>query len=133
MKSQSLVSPLKSLGKHYDRELQKLAGSRKFGSKEQHPGWVSTCGSTLWIGSQLCLVASTGINVHASYSLCSSHSETRNHLLLSCDYIIDVWHLVLYRFHGLQVMFLLWSELLFLNSTLNKSIFFDPSQNSCSY
>ncbi|XP_024013326.1 uncharacterized protein LOC112087613 [Eutrema salsugineum] len=44
--------------------------------------------------------------------VCSNREETRDHLLLTCDFSVDIWKLVLVRLGPSQHMFRSWAELL---------------------
>lgn len=57
-------------------------------------------------------LASWGIPVSPNCILCSSHVETRDHLLLSCDYSLVIWKEVLSRCQSTHVRFTNWAELL---------------------
>lgn len=57
-------------------------------------------------------LAAWGMTISPSCPFCSAHDETRDHLLLTCDYSQDVWREVLTRCHSPVVQLVSWSELL---------------------
>lgn len=64
-----------------------------------------------------CVSLLTNVNIFASSilnqtssCLCSWNPQTRDHLLLSCDYSSDIWVLVFSRISGPLEMFVNWSE-----------------------
>lgn len=57
-------------------------------------------------------LASWGMPVIITCPLCSRSSESRDHLLLSCEYSVEVWREVFLRCRPPQTMFTNWAELL---------------------
>lgn len=57
-------------------------------------------------------LATWGMTVSPACPFCSTHDETRDHLLLTCEYNIDIWREVLSRCLPPSTMFTSWSELL---------------------
>ncbi|XP_056850889.1 uncharacterized protein LOC108825053 [Raphanus sativus] len=57
-------------------------------------------------------LASWGFQITATCCLCSRHDETRDHLLIQCEFSLDVWLQVSLRFNHPNVRFHNWSELL---------------------
>ncbi|KAG7533165.1 Reverse transcriptase zinc-binding domain [Arabidopsis thaliana x Arabidopsis arenosa] len=57
-------------------------------------------------------LARWGMNIDTICSLCSSHHEDRDHLLITCDFALFLWNAVITRLHLPRVEFTTWSELL---------------------
>lgn len=57
-------------------------------------------------------LADWGLPISPNCALCSGHRETRDHLLLSCDFSVEIWKAVFSKCHPPSVMFTDWSELL---------------------
>lgn len=69
-------------------------------------------------------LASWGITTNGSCCLCSRHIETRDHLLITCDYASEIWSLVFSRLCPTQQLSCCWSELL---SWIRQSTSISPS------
>ncbi|XP_033135130.1 uncharacterized protein LOC117128000 [Brassica rapa] len=72
---------------------------------------------TMWVANYDRLptrsrLAAWGISISPACPFCSGYDETRDHLMLSCVYSIDVWREVLLRCQPPPTMFTTWSELL---------------------
>lgn len=72
---------------------------------------------TMWIANYDRLptrsrLAAWGLPLSPLCPLCSKHEETIDHLLLSCEFTIDVWKEVLLRCVSPSTMFTTWAELL---------------------
>ena len=59
-------------------------------------------------------LASWGINIQTCCPLCSFHNETRDHLLLTCDFSKEIWRLLFERLDCSRHSLLSWAELLSL-------------------
>ena len=57
-------------------------------------------------------LAAWGMNLSPACPFCSSHDETRDHLLLACQYSQDVWSEVFHRCQYPSATITNWSELL---------------------
>lgn len=57
-------------------------------------------------------LASWGINIQTCCPLCLSHIETRDHLLLTCDFSKEIWRLLFERLDRSRLSLLSWAELL---------------------
>ncbi|KAL0835030.1 hypothetical protein Bca101_086919 [Brassica carinata] len=57
-------------------------------------------------------LASWGMNVPTRCPLCSSHHETRDHLLLACDFSKEIWRWLFDRLDRSRHDLLSWAELL---------------------
>ncbi|WZZ11232.1 hypothetical protein YC2023_097153 [Brassica napus] len=80
-------------------------------------GSVPKLAFTMWVANYDRLptrtrLASWGIPISADCPFCSRDLETRDHVLLSCEYSCDVWREVLIRCNPPSSRFTEWSELL---------------------
>lgn len=57
-------------------------------------------------------LASWGLQLQTNCCLCSLEPETRDHLLLTCQFSKDVWNQILSRLNPPSQLFWNWSELL---------------------
>lgn len=57
-------------------------------------------------------LATWGIRASTSCCLCSQQTETRDHLLIMCDFSAVIWNLVFNRLSPTQLLFSTWAELL---------------------
>lgn len=57
-------------------------------------------------------LATWGICASTSCCLCSQQTETRDHLLITCDFSAVIWNLVFNRLSPTQLLFSTWAELL---------------------
>ncbi|KAF2555498.1 hypothetical protein F2Q68_00014727, partial [Brassica cretica] len=53
-----------------------------------------------------------GMNVNPECTLCSASLETRDHLLISCPWVSELWHITLRRFDLTYQPFQSWDELI---------------------
>ena len=80
-------------------------------------GAIPKLSFTMWIANYDRLptrsrLASWGMQVSPACPFCSSHNETRDHLLLACQFSQDVWREVLRRCQSPTAVLTNWSELL---------------------
>ncbi|XP_056843211.1 uncharacterized protein LOC130495738 [Raphanus sativus] len=57
-------------------------------------------------------LAEWGLPISPDCAFCSRYQETRDHLLLSCEFSVDIWKAVFSRCSPPPAMFTEWSELL---------------------
>ncbi|KAG7537291.1 Reverse transcriptase zinc-binding domain, partial [Arabidopsis suecica] len=57
-------------------------------------------------------LARWGMNIDTRCGLCSNHHEDRDHLFITCDFALYLWHAVTSRLHLPRIDFSTWSELL---------------------
>ena len=57
-------------------------------------------------------IAGWGLQINTACCLCSALEETRDHLLLSCAYSMEVWRLSIGRLNPPNSLFRTWAELL---------------------
>lgn len=80
-------------------------------------GAIPKLSFTMWIANYDRLptrarLAAWGMPISPLCPFCSRHDETRDHLLLSCDFSVDVWRELLLRCHPPTTAITNWSELL---------------------
>ena len=94
-------------------------------------GTVPKLAFTMWIANYdrlptMARLAAWGLPVSPTCAFCSRFDETRDHLMLSCDYSQDVWTEVLLRCNPSSTtftMFTNWQELLsWIREPLSKSL-----------
>lgn len=72
---------------------------------------------TMWVANYDRLptrsrLASWGLPMSPIFPFCSTHDETRDHVLLSCDYSMDIWRAVMFKCRPPPAQLLTWAELL---------------------
>lgn len=82
-----------------------------------YKGYIPKFAFTMWVANYNRLptrsrLASWGMLVPPDCCLCSTMDETRDHLLLTCDYSMEVWRIVLARIRPNFTLFTSWNELL---------------------
>lgn len=92
-------------------------------------GYIPKHSFTMWIANLDRLptrsrLSTCGMQVPTDCCLCSTMAETRDHLLLTCDYSLAVWQQVLVHLNPPVNMFTSWSELL---SWMKQSTSLSPS------
>lgn len=66
-------------------------------------------------------LTSWGMQIQMTWCLCSTYSETQDHLLLRCDYSVQIWNLVQLRLGLVPCIFHTWLALLAWTKTKNDS------------
>ncbi|XP_010490346.1 PREDICTED: uncharacterized protein LOC104768113 [Camelina sativa] len=64
-------------------------------------------------------LAHWGLNINTTCDLCSSQLESRDHLMLHCDYALVLWEAVRVRLNLPQLSFTSWSDLILWTRTKN--------------
>lgn len=65
-------------------------------------------------------LAAWGIQINTTFGLSSLHPETRDHLLLTCDYALFIWNVVSSRLHLPHIVFGSWSDLISWTTVRNE-------------
>ncbi|KAF3487485.1 hypothetical protein F2Q69_00054710 [Brassica cretica] len=104
---------LLTLGRFSGLRVQRSSGLILFGSKALFLIMLSTCGLLMRIASQPAHAWHRGgLNISTSCPLCSCFQETRDHLLINCDYSKAVWQLLFERLDPAHRGLFSWTELL---------------------
>lgn len=80
-------------------------------------GYIPKHAFTMWVAnydrlSTRSRLVAWGVPISPLCPLCSTYDETRDHLMLPCNYSREVWREVLHRCQPPSIMFTTWAELL---------------------